>query len=68
MGYGLWLILRFQPISKPYKLIEWLAGAVILHDGVLVPSTLLVGARADRGDPAPGPPLHPGRPHLMRAA
>ena len=25
MGYGLWLILRFQPISKPYKLIEWLA-------------------------------------------
>jgi hypothetical protein len=44
MGYGLWLILRFQPISKPYKLIEWLAGAVILHDGILVPATLLVGA------------------------
>jgi hypothetical protein len=44
MGYGLWLILRFQVISKPFKLIEWLIGAVVLHDGVLVPSTLLVGA------------------------
>ena len=44
MGYGLWLILRFQVISKPYKLIEWLIGAVVLHDGVLVPATLLVGA------------------------
>jgi hypothetical protein len=43
IGYGLWLILRFQPISKPFKLIEWLAGAVILHDGVLVPTTLLIG-------------------------
>jgi hypothetical protein len=44
IGYGLWLILRFQVISKPFKLIEWLIGAVVLHDGVLVPSTLLVGA------------------------
>ncbi len=43
IGYGVWLILRFQPISKPLKLIEWLAGAVILHDGILVPTTLLVG-------------------------
>jgi hypothetical protein len=44
IGYGVWLIMRFTVVSKPLKLAEWLAGAVILHDGVLVPVTLTLGA------------------------
>lgn len=44
MGYGLWRILQQPQLSKPRELLRWLIGAVVLHDGVLVPATLAVGA------------------------
>jgi hypothetical protein len=44
MGYGLWRILQQPQLSKPPELLRWLIGAVVLHDGVLVPATLVVGA------------------------
>jgi hypothetical protein len=44
IAWGARLILINQRTSKPFKLIEWLIGAVILHDGILVPITLTLGA------------------------
>lgn len=44
LGYGGWLIARWPTHTKPISLATWLAGALILHDGILVPATLIVGA------------------------
>jgi hypothetical protein len=44
LGYGGWLIARWPTHTKPVSLAIWLAGALILHDGILVPATLIVGA------------------------
>jgi hypothetical protein len=43
IAWGARLILINQRISKPFKLLEWLIAAVILHDGILVPATLVLG-------------------------
>jgi hypothetical protein len=44
LGYGGWLIARWPTHTKPISLAIWLLGALILHDGILVPATLIVGA------------------------
>jgi hypothetical protein len=44
LGYGGWLIARWPTHTKPISLAIWLAGGLILHDGILVPATLIVGA------------------------
>lgn len=50
--YGLW---DFYPTERLVSIGKWLTIGVVLHDGVLVPLTLLVGAlvwRVTRGLPA----------------
>ena len=44
LGYGAWLIARWPTHTKPVSLATWLLGALILHDGILVPITLTAGA------------------------
>jgi hypothetical protein len=44
LGYGGWLIARWPTHTKRISLATWLAGALILHDGILVPTTLIAGA------------------------
>ncbi len=44
LGYGGWLIVRWPSHTKPVSLAIWLAGALILHDGILVPVAMTVGA------------------------
>jgi len=44
LGYGVWLIARWPTHTKPIRLATWLLGALVLHDGILVPATLIVGA------------------------
>jgi hypothetical protein len=44
LGYGVWLIARWPSHTKPISLATWLVGGLILHDGILVPATLIVGA------------------------
>jgi hypothetical protein len=44
LGYGVWLIARWPSHTKPISLATWLVGSLILHDGILVPATLIVGA------------------------
>jgi hypothetical protein len=43
ISWGAWTIFRRTDISKPGQLAEWLIGTLILHDGVLVPATLVLG-------------------------
>lgn len=44
MGVGLSVLLTDPFIHQPLYVLEWLAGAVVLHDGVLVPVVLGLGA------------------------
>ena len=44
LGYGGWLITRWPTHTKPVSLAIWLLGALVLHDGILVPATLIAGA------------------------
>jgi hypothetical protein len=44
LGYGGWLIARWPTHSKPISLATWLVGALVLHDGILVPVTMIIGA------------------------
>ena len=44
LGYGGWLIARWPSHTKPISLATWLVGGLDLHDGILVPATLIVGA------------------------
>jgi hypothetical protein len=43
LGYGGWLIARWPTHTKPVSLATWLLGALVLHDGILVPATLIAG-------------------------
>ncbi|MBV9592662.1 MAG: hypothetical protein JO147_02520, partial [Actinobacteria bacterium] len=43
IGYGAYLVLTDQRDDHPAQLAKWLVGAVVLHDGVLVPVTLGAG-------------------------
>jgi hypothetical protein len=56
--YGIVRILQ-QPSSHPVKLAEWLLGALLVHDALLAPVVLLIGATVSRFVPA-GP-----RPYLQ---
>ncbi len=44
MGVGLSILLTDRFIHRPLDVVWWLAGAVVLHDGVLVPVVLALGA------------------------
>jgi hypothetical protein len=55
IGTGVWILLTDPFIHRPLYVVWWLAGAVALHDGVLVPVTLAVGALLrPRGAPRAG--------------
>ncbi len=41
--YGVRLVLTDQRDDHPIQLVKWLVGAVILHDGILVPTTMVFG-------------------------
>jgi hypothetical protein len=43
-GYGIFRILDKPSTSQPYEILRWLIGAVIVHDGIVVPVTLTCGA------------------------
>ncbi|MCQ4046189.1 hypothetical protein NON19_30135 [Streptomyces rubrisoli] len=44
MGIGLSILLTDPYVRDPLDVVWWLAGAVLLHDGVLVPVVLVAGA------------------------
>ena len=44
MGIGLSILLTDPYVRDPLDVVWWLAGAVLLHDGVLVPVVVAVGA------------------------
>lgn len=44
MGVGLSILLTDPYIHQPLDVVWWLAGAVVLHDGVLVPLVMALGA------------------------
>ncbi len=43
LGYGAVRILQFPHVSRPLPLLGWLAAALVLHDGVLVPLVTALG-------------------------
>lgn len=51
-SYGAYRILAKPKLSRPLDLMRWLVGSVVIHDGVLVPFTLLVGLVLTRLIPA----------------
>jgi hypothetical protein len=46
--FGAFRILTNSGQTDPIGLAEWLVGAVVLHDGILVPLTMAVGALLTR--------------------
>lgn len=44
IGYGVFRLVQGWSVSNPPYLLRWLVAAVVLHDGLLAPLTLLVGA------------------------
>ncbi|GAA1921475.1 hypothetical protein [Streptantibioticus ferralitis] len=44
MGIGLTILLTDPYVRDPIDVAQWLAGAVLLHDGALVPLVLAIGA------------------------
>lgn len=52
IAFGAIRILTSSQATKPLQLVEWLIGAVILHDAIFAPATVVVGwavARVVRG-------------------
>ncbi|MCX4514316.1 hypothetical protein OHA27_29155 [Streptomyces sp. NBC_01619] len=43
MGYGAWLLFGDGGVRDPWDVVIWLAGAVLLHDGLIAPAVLAVG-------------------------
>ncbi|MEU5189136.1 hypothetical protein AB0G83_18605 [Streptomyces klenkii] len=43
MGVGVWAAWRGDDPQDPWPVVRWLAGAVLVHDGIVVPLTLLAG-------------------------
>jgi hypothetical protein len=41
--YGAWRIIGTARLTRPTTLAEWLIGAVIAHDAVIAPATMVVG-------------------------
>lgn len=51
IGFGLWHALDFEP-AQLVSAAVWLAGAVVVHDFVLSPVVVLIGALLARSVPA----------------
>ncbi|MFF4158634.1 hypothetical protein [Streptomyces sp. NPDC001678] len=43
MGVGVWALLYGGAPQDPWPVVKWLAGALVLHDGVVAPLTLAAG-------------------------
>lgn len=43
-GYGVYRILSQPRLTRPTELLRWLITAVVVHDGLLVPATMIIGA------------------------
>ncbi|MCC2277832.1 hypothetical protein LKL35_20755 [Streptomyces sp. ET3-23] len=43
MGVGVWSLLYGAAPQDPWPVVRWLAGAVVVHDGIVAPLTLAVG-------------------------
>ncbi|MFH8786814.1 hypothetical protein, partial [Streptomyces roseoverticillatus] len=43
MGVGLWAAWRGDDPQDPWQVVRWPAGAVLVHDGIVAPLTLLAG-------------------------
>ncbi|MFD7445019.1 hypothetical protein [Streptomyces sp. NPDC059909] len=43
MGFGAWLLFGAGTVRDPSDVVVWLAGAVVLHDGVIAPLVIAVG-------------------------
>ncbi|MGW1199828.1 hypothetical protein ACWD4B_28915 [Streptomyces sp. NPDC002536] len=43
MGVGVWSLLYGAAPQDPWPVVRWLAGSVVVHDGIVVPLTLAVG-------------------------
>ncbi|WP_189382743.1 hypothetical protein [Streptosporangium nondiastaticum] len=43
MGVGMWAAWRGDDPQDPWPVVRWLAGAVLVHDGIVAPLTLLAG-------------------------
>lgn len=41
--YGTWRIVSTARLTRPMAVLEWLVGAVVIHDGVIAPLTVLAG-------------------------
>ena len=41
--FGVFRILQNSDYTNPRELVRWLIAAVVIHDGILVPSTMLIG-------------------------
>lgn len=45
IGWGLWQLLVVSPsATRPLAAVAWLAGVLVVHDAVLAPLAVLVGA------------------------
>ncbi len=51
-AYGAYRILSKPKTTRPFELVRWLIGSVIIHDGLIVPATLLIGLVLTRLVPA----------------
>jgi hypothetical protein len=51
-AYGVFRLLSQTKISHPRELAEWLAAAVVIHDGLVVPATMALGAAVSAFVPA----------------
>lgn len=47
IAWGNWLVLSTQHFDQVLSLVAWLAGAVIVHDFVLLPALTLIRRRLD---------------------
>jgi hypothetical protein len=43
MGFGAWLLFGAGDVRDPWDVVVWLAGAIVLHDGIIAPLVLAVG-------------------------
>jgi len=43
LGYGGWLMVRWQSVGQLAEVVGWAAGGVLLHDAVLAPLTFGTG-------------------------
>ncbi|MQA06601.1 MAG: hypothetical protein GEV07_29155 [Streptosporangiales bacterium] len=51
-GYGVWLMLTTRTSRKLFDVFLWLAGALVVHDGIIAPLAVVVGLVVARFVPA----------------